>query len=156
MAKAGYTITTGGTVALVTATAKSILGVTAPSSFGVDLTHYELAFDGTLATAQPVLVEICYATFATNPPATNSTAVTVTQTYGRSITAGFTAAKNWTTEPTVLTPLREHLLTPFGGVEIYDFPLGTSLDSSVSQGLVIRCNAPAGVNVRATLAFERC
>lgn len=156
MTKAGYSITTGGTVALVTATVKTILGVSAPSAFGVDLTHCEIAFDGTSVTAAPVLVELCAATFATNAPGTASTPVTVNQAYGRPIAAGFTAAKTWTTEPTVLTVIREHLLTPFGGLEIYDFPLGTSPDSAVSQGFVLRCTAPAGVNARATMGFERC
>lgn len=158
MAKAGYSITTGGLVALSASTPKSILGVAGPASFGVDLTHYEVAFDGVSVTAAPVLVEVCYATFATNAPGTASTSVTVNQAYGRSITAGFAAAKTWTTEPTVLTVIREHSLTPFGGTEVYDFPLGTSPDSAVSQGFVIRCTAPTGVtvNVRATMAFERC
>ncbi len=156
MAKAGYTCTTGGTVALVLGTPKSILGVLAPAQFGVDLTHYEISFDGTLPTAAPVLIEICYATFATQAPGTASTLVTVTQAYGRPVTAGFTAAKNWTTEPSVLTVVREHTLSPFGGTEIYDWPLGTSPDSAVSQGFVIRCTAPAAVNARATLGFERC
>lgn len=155
MAKAGYGTSTEGTVALAAATAKTILGVAAPSSFGVDLKTLRVSFDGVTASAVPVLVELCYATFATNAPGTNSTSTTIDQLYGRSITAGFTGAKNWTTEPTVLTPLDEWLLTPAGGLVIYDYMLGNSPDSAVSQGFVLRCNAPAVVNVRASLAFER-
>src|SRR5215207_1267013 len=112
MAKSGYITSTEGAVALSAATAKSILGVTAPASFGVDLLGFSVSFDGVTASAVPVLIELCYATFATNAPGTNSTSTTVDQTHGRSITAGFISAKNWTTEPTVLTPLREWLLTP--------------------------------------------
>lgn len=155
MAKSGYTTSTEGAVALSAATAKSILGVMAPAQFGVDLKKLRAAFDGVTSSAVPVLVELCYATFATNAPGTNSTSTTVDQVYGRSITAGFTGAKNWTTEPTVLTPIDEWLLTPTGGLVIYDFPLGDTPDSAVSNGFVIRCNAPATVNVRATMWVER-
>jgi hypothetical protein len=155
MAKAGYVTSTEGAVALSAATAKSILGVTAPAQFGVDLKKLRIGFDGVTASAVPVLIELCYATFATNGPGTNSTSTTVDQAYGRTITAGFTAAKNWTTEPTVLTPFEEWLLTPAGGTILYDYPLGDTPDTAASNGFVLRCNAPASVNVRATLLFER-
>lgn len=156
MAKAGYSIVTGGAVALSAATAKSVLGVKAPSGNGIDLKKFKVGFDGVTASAVPVLVELCYATFATNSPGTNSTSVTPAQTYGRTITVGATAAKTWTTEPTALTVVQEWLLTPNGGLVMYDFPLGDTPDSAVSEGFVIRCNAPAAVNVRASLEFERC
>lgn len=156
MAKAGYSTSTEGAVALSAATAKSILGVNAPAQFGVDLKKFRVAFDGVTSSAVPVLVELCYSTFATNVPGTSSTSTTVDQVYGRAITAGFTAAKNWSGEPTSLTPIDEWLLTPAGGLVIYDFPLGDTPDSAVSNGFVLRLNAPATVNVRATMFFERC
>jgi hypothetical protein len=156
MGKAGYASVTEGAVALAAATAKSVIGVQAPAQFGVDLKKWRVGFDGITASAVPVLCELCYATFATNPPGTASTGLAETQTYGRSITAGFVAAKNWTTEPTVLTVLEEFLLTPNGGLIFYDFPLGDTPDSAVSQGFVIRCTSPAVVNVRAGLYYERC
>lgn len=156
MAKAGYSCTTEGAVALSAATATSIIGVAGTADFGVDLKKYRVSFDGVTASAVPVFIELCYATFATNAPGTNSTSVTVRQGYGRVLTAGFTAAKTWTTEPTVLTVLESYLLTPNGGTVIYDWPLGDTPDSAFSQGFTIRCNAPATVNVRASLSFERC
>jgi hypothetical protein len=42
------------------------------------------------------------------------------------------------------------------GLVVYDFPFGTTPDSAVSQGFVIRCTAPAAVNVRPTVWAERC
>jgi hypothetical protein len=155
MAKAGYATNTEGAVALAAATAKSVLGIVAPAQFGCDLQKLRVSFDGVTATAVPVLIELCYATFATQPPGTASTSTTVDQVYGRTITPGFTAAKNWTTEPTVLTPFDEWLLTPMGGLDKTDIPLGTTPDTAVSNGFVIRCTAPAIVNVRATLWVER-
>jgi hypothetical protein len=156
MAKAGYSIVTGGAVALAAATAKSVLGVKSHANFGLDLKKVRFGFDGVTATAVPVLVELCYATFATNSPGTASTSVTPAQVYGRTIAVGATAARTWTTEPTALTVIDEQLLTPAGGLEVYDFPLGDTPDSNVSEGFVLRCTAPATVNVRATMVFERC
>lgn len=156
MSKAGYGTSTEGAVALTAATAKSILGIRGNAAFGVDLVSFSVGFDGVTASAVPVLVELCYCTFATNAPGTNSTTTTVDQHYGRVLTHGFTAGKTWTTEPTVVTAHREFLLTPAGGLIVRDFPLGQSPDSAFSEGFVLRCNAPASVNVRADLSFERC
>lgn len=155
MAKCGYSIVTGGAVALTAATAETILGVNAPSGSIIDLQYVEVSFDGTSATAVPVLVELCQNTFATNPPGTASTSVTPVQIYGRTVTVGATAAKTWTTEPTVITVFDEKLLTPNGGLVQWQFPLGVTPDNAVSTGFSIRCTAPAAVNVRATMAWER-
>lgn len=155
MGKAGYSANTEAAVALVAATAKTILGVNGTSAFGVDLLGYTLSFDGVTAGNAPVLVELCQATFATNAPGTASTTVTVDQRYGRVVTAGFTAARNWTTEPTVLTVIAEMFIDPYKSTLPYDYALGTSPDCAVSNGFVLRCNAPNNVNVRATLKFER-
>ena len=50
MSKAGYSATTTAAVALVAATAKSVLSVIAPAQFGVDLTKFRLGFDGVTAS----------------------------------------------------------------------------------------------------------
>jgi len=39
---------------------------------------------------------------------------------------------------------------------LYDFPLGTSPDTAVSNLIGLRCTAPAAVNVNATMWVERC
>lgn len=157
MAKAGYTLPMGAPVALVAATAKSVLTVIAPAQFGIDLTKLRLGFDGVTASAVPVLVEFCDNTLATNStPGTNNTTGTVTQVYGRSITAGFTGFYASTTEPTVLTRYDSWTLTPNGGLVIYDWPLGSSHDSAVSAGITLRLTAPAAVNANGAFWFERC
>jgi hypothetical protein len=158
MAKAGYSITTGGAVALTATTAKTILGVKSNAAFGIDLKKFSVSFDGVTASAVPVLVEICYCTWATNGTmGTNNTSLTssVFQAYGRALTHGVTAGKTWTSEPTVLTPLREFLLTPNGGLVFYDWPLGDTPDCALGEGFAIRCTAPANVNVRGDLLWER-
>ena len=155
MADIGYSVVTTGAVALAAGVAKSILGVKSHANFGLSLTHSEVCFDGVTASAVPVLIELCYATFATNPPGTASTSVTPAQEYGRVVAVGATGAKTWTTEPTVLTPIVERLLTPNGGLVIYDWPLGREPDCALAEGWVLRCTSPAVVNVRATLKFRR-
>lgn len=153
MAKAGYSAAVGAAVALSAGVAKTVLAVLAPAQFGVDLKKFRVSFDGVTASAVPALVELCYGTFA---GAGTNTAGTVRQTYGRVITAGFTTAYNYTGEPTVLTVLDRWTLTPNGGVVIYDWPLGDTPDSAVSEGFALRLTAPAAVNANATMWFERC
>lgn len=153
MAKSGYSVVTPAAVALAAATAKSVLSVVPPASFGLDLTGFELGFDGVAASAVPTIIEICSSTQAT---AGTSTAATPAQEYGRVIAHGTTAAYNFTVEPTVLTVLRKFPLTPTGGTIVRDFPLGQTIDIAPSAGLILRVTAPAAVNVTATLRFERC
>lgn len=157
MAKAGYTLATGAAVALSAATAKTVLCVIAPAQFGIDLKKVKVGFDGVTASAVPVLCELMTSTLATNStPGTNNTTGTVNQIYGRSITAGFTSAYNYTAEPTVLSLIDSApLLDPNKGLVMYDMGFGTTPDSAVSQGICIRCTAPAAVNVRAVMVFER-
>jgi hypothetical protein len=156
MAKAGYTLQTGAAVALAAATAKTVLCVIAPSQFGIDLKKVKIGFDGVTASAVPVLCELMTSTLASNStPGTGNTSATPVQIYGRSITAGFTGFYGSTSEPTALTAFDSFLLTPAGGLVIYDYPLGDTPDTAVSNGIVLRCTAPAVVNVRASFTFER-
>lgn len=156
MASTGYSCTTSADIALAAATAKSVLGVTAPAQFGVDFRGFQLSFNGVTASAVSVLWELCQATFATNGPGTNSTSTTVQQTHGRTITAGFTAAQNWSVEPTVLTVIESDLVTPNAGGFFFDYPLERSPDNAVSTGFVLRLTAPATVSARSTFKFGRC
>lgn len=158
MAKSGYAVTTGGAVSLSAATAKTILGVRSNAAFGLDLKKFRVSFDGVTAAAVPALVELCYCTWATQGTmGTNNTTLTsaVAQLYGRALTHGVTAGKAWTTEPTVLQPIDEWLLTPNGGLVILDIPLGDTPDCGLSEGFALRVNAPAAVNVRGALWWER-
>jgi len=156
MAKAGYQVATGAAVALAAATAKTVLAINGTANFGVDLKKFRVAFDGVTASALPVLVELMYSTQATNStPGTGNTTATVNQIYGRTTTPGFTAFYGSTSEPTVLSLIDSFLLDPNKGLLVYDFPLGDTPDSAVSNGFVIRCTAPAIVNARAAMICER-
>lgn len=158
MAQTLYTCQSAAAVALVAATAKSIIGVNGATDFGIDLKKFRVAFDGVTAANTPVLVELCTATFATNAPGTNSTSNTPVAVAGRANAAtGFTAAYAWTAEPTVLVPIDSVLLTPNGGTLVYDWQdVGDTPDSALATGFVLRVTAPQVVNARAALWFGRC
>lgn len=136
-------------------TVKSLLGVKAHANSGLLLRAVWIEFKGTSSTAVPVLVEVCYSTWATNSPGTNSTSETPVQGSGRVLTAGFTAARAWSAEPTALTVLEPHYIHPQAGI-VYQIPLGDEYDSAVSEGFVIRVTAAAAVDARAGMRVCRC
>jgi len=155
VSRAGYSVVTAAAVALAAATPKSVLGIKSAADFGLDIKGCDVGFDGVTASAVPVELELCVCTFATNSPGTNSTSRTPAQPYGRQMAHGITAASNWTAEPTALTVLKEGLLTPAGGVIWYDWPEGRTYDCDLGNGFVLRCTAPAIVNIRASFDYER-
>jgi hypothetical protein len=149
-----YSAATPSAVASGTS-AKSILGVKAHANSGLQVVNWRVAFAGVTASAVPVLVQLCYATFATNSPGTNSTSVTVAQVSGRVLTAGFTAGHTWTTEPTVLTPLYSQVVAPDKGLVIEGVPLGFEPDCALAEGFVLRVTAAATVDLWATMLVSR-
>jgi hypothetical protein len=159
MAKAGYTTGVGATpTPLVAATAKTVLCVICPAQFGIDLKKVRVSTDGVTASALPILCEVMLSTLASNStPGTNNTTGTVLQVYGRPIAVGFTSfySSVATFEPTVLTLIDDFWLDPNKSTVLYDWPLGDTPDTDVSRGIVLRCTAPAAVNVRARMYFER-
>jgi hypothetical protein len=153
-----YSVNTQGAVALSAATAKTALFVLAPAQHGMSLKKWRIAFDGVTASAIPVFWEINYLTGASNSTpgtANTSQSANIVQTGGRVIASGFLAGSACTSEPTVQTNVDAALLTPNGGVIVYDFPLGDEPDAALSQGFALRLTAPAAVNVRCAMFFKR-
>lgn len=158
MSSVGYKVDTSAEVSLVGGTAKTALMVITPAQFGGVLRKVRIGFNGVTASAVPVFWEIVRSTNATNStPGTGNTteSANIVQYKGRSITTGFTAFSASTSEPTVLTRLDGNLLTPAGGLLVYDFPLGDEFECDVSAGLGVRLTAPAAVNARVAVHFER-
>jgi hypothetical protein len=158
MAQVGYEVDNQTTVALTGGAAKTLLMVITPASFGVLFKRLSIGFDGVTPTAVPGLVEIVRSTNATNStPGTGNTDLTsfITQSYGRSITTGFTAFGGSTSEPTALTVIKRWLISPTSSFFAYDWPLGTEPDQGVSAGMGLRVTMPAAVNAHASIEFER-
>jgi hypothetical protein len=152
MAKTGYVALTEGAVGLSASTLKTVLSVKGHANFGIDMKGFWVDFDGVTASATPVLCEFCYLSYAS---AGTATAVTVNQVYGRTTTAGFTGARNYTVEPTTLTRLDVFTLDPNKGLFRYDWSLGETPDSNPTEGYALVLTASATVNARAGFRIER-
>ena len=142
MAKAGYTLQTGAAVALTAATAKSVPVRHRAGSVRYRPQKVKIGFDGVTASAVPVLCELMTSTLATNrrrAPATPRAPWCSLRAQHHGRVHGF---YNSTAEPTVLTAFDLFLLTPTGGLLFYDYPLGDTPDTAVSNGIVLRCTAP--------------
>jgi hypothetical protein len=153
MASVGYTVNTGP-LALVAATAKTILNVIPPAQFGICLTGFEISFDGVTASAVPVLVEVgqCSQAGAGTPAGSPPTPV---QVRGQTIAHGCTIAHNYSAEPTVIVPAFDWWIDPNKGVLDRLWPLGREIEQGPSKGICVRVNAPAVVNVRVSMEWER-
>jgi hypothetical protein len=153
----GFAVKTAtAATALAAATAKSILNAITGTR-ELNVCEFSVSFDGVTASAVPVLIELCNSTQATaGTPGTSPTPTPIRPaTGGASI---FTAAESYSAEPTVLVPVKHWLLTPNGGLLVIQFPLGreynTGTNTGVGKGAVIRCTAPAIVNVRGYIEVE--
>jgi hypothetical protein len=143
------------TVALTAATAKSVLGIKASTNVCIKVTEVATSFDGATSSNAPAVCEFMQATFATNGPGTNSTSVTPPKRdTGRAETIQATAAKTWSTEPTVLTLQRPLDIGQFNGVVVYMHPFASPFIIIGGQGAVLRINSPNNVNFSGSIAAE--
>ncbi|SRR5258706_9573733 len=153
---AGFAVVLGSGVALAAGAPKTTILITAGASVPLRNVEWAQGFDGVTATNIPVLVELIVwsgATFGTR------TIATPQQTYGEStattIASGFV---NFTAEPTVITVIKEWLVTPNGGLLVMQSPLNRELLSTSSLGLIkgfgLRCTAQQVVNVRGYLEYS--
>ncbi|MBG0830507.1 hypothetical protein HS041_22355 [Planomonospora sp. ID67723] len=148
---ATYTVETNGDVALTAATAKTIMSAINAANSILKLVELSVSFDGTTANAEPVTVELCSSTEAGAGTATSHTPAQVS---GPTRTIQGTAKRNFTAEPTVLTVLKRWLVHPQSGLLI-QFPLGREpMQVVTADALVVRCTAPAGVNVQGYMEIE--
>lgn len=153
---AGYAVEIGSGVALTPGAPKTVVMITPGSAVALRLVEWAIGFDGTTAANVPVLVELLEWNGATLGNKTNATPQ---QTYGEStattLASGFV---NFTTESTVLTSIKEYLITPNGGLVIMQAPLGRELTITTSlgaiKGFLLRCTAQQAVNVRGYMEYS--
>lgn len=147
----GYTVETTGDIALSAATAKTVMSVINAANGLIRLCEFSVSFDGTSATAEPVTVELCS---NTEGAAGTATSHTIVQVRGATRTVQATAKRNFTVEPTTITVLKRWLCHPTAGLVI-QFPLGREPEqTTTADALLIRCTAPANVNVQGYMEFE--
>lgn len=139
-----YRLPWGTASSIVANTPTTVWGVKAHANSGLLLKKLRYSIKGADATQVPWTIELLKSSWATNGPGTNSTSITPVQTSGLAITAGFTAGRTWSAEPTSLTLIDGDFVTPDAGRLWYDFPLGDEFDCDVSLGWVLRITSPAG------------
>lgn len=148
---ARYTVDATADIALSAATAKTILSVINAANSLVRVIEFGVSFDSVTSNAEPVTVELGFNTEATAGTATSHTIV---QSGGPTRTVQATAKRNFTVEPTVITVFKRWLVHPQSGLVI-QFPLGREPEQTTSaRSVIIRCTAPAAVNVQGYIEFE--
>ena len=137
-------------VALVAATAKTVLQVVAPTNQRLKVKRLKLTFDGTSALAEPVNVRVLRQTTAGGTP---SAVAGVKKNPSLPETIQSTAATATGTEPTSGDVIDRFTVHPQGGYEIIH-PDGGEPEIPGAGRLGIECNAPAGVNVTPLIEVE--
>jgi hypothetical protein len=146
---------TANTVALTASTAKTVLGIKAATNQAVKVLEQSVSFDGATSSNAPTVVEFATCTWGTNSPGTNSTSVTPTKREpGRAETTQMTAAKTWSTEPTVITLVRAVDIGQYNGVYHYIHPFAAPHVVAGAAGFVIRITSPNNVNCSAHITAE--
>ena len=136
-------------VALVAATAKTVLQLVAPANHRLKVKSWGVFFDGTSATGEPVQVELMRQTTAGT-----MTALTLRKT-DDSIAEALqaTAQHSATAEPTSGDLLMAAEVHPQSGF-VESLPFGDEYIVGGSDRVGIVCTAPAGVNVRSFMRYE--
>lgn len=136
-----FKVVSGGTVSVVANTPKSVAAIIAPSGGSFKVVKFGLyVADVVLASEKLWTVELCVSTQA---GAGTSTAVTPTKTSGGGAVLA-TAAKNYTAEPTVLTPIEDWPLDPNKGWTGDVVPQSDEAECPAGGALVWRVTSPAG------------
>lgn len=144
-------------VALVAATAKTVVGVKAAANVCLKLLEAKASFDGATSSNAPAVVDWNRSTFATNAPGTSSTSITLGNTKrdpGRAETIQATGAHTWTTEPTVLTAQDPTDIGQFNGIYHYIAPFASPLVIVGGQGFCVTITSPNNVNTTGKLTCE--
>lgn len=135
-------------IALSAATAKTILQLIAPTNHRVKILGWGVSFDGTSASAEPVVVRLLRQTTAGTV-----TSLTPKQTRTAAETIQSTASHTATAEPTAGDVLDIQNVHPQGS---HFWPMTPGQEIVVGGGgrIGIECTAPANVNVIGKMFFE--
>jgi hypothetical protein len=147
-----YSATTEGEEALAAATAETVIALHSTTACKPRIIEWGVTFDGTSATAEPVVVDVVRITAADG---TSSTA-TEKAWDPDNPTSNSTATHSYTAEPTKESqPLAKYEVPPTSGM-VLQYPLGREivLDNATTSAVGIVCTAPATVNVLAYIVWE--
>lgn len=134
-------------VALVAATAKTVLEVAAPATKTLNISEWWIEFDGVSGTGEPVVVEILRKTAS----ATASALTPRSKDQQTDVLA--TAEYNASAEGTDGDVLYRFNIHPQGGKHVM-FPLGDEIVVQKSGMIAIKATAPAAVNAIAGFGWR--
>ena len=150
MARLDFFAHTGGEVALVAATAKTVLQITAPTNTRVAVKGISVSFDGTSGAAEPVVVDLCRQSGAT----TGSSSATISKRDPAEPSVQTTAVKSITSlAETVDEIIQSWEVHPQSGIDMA-FTIEDEVIIAGGGKCGLRCNAPANVNCIARLFCE--
>jgi hypothetical protein len=147
-ARSGSSATNSTTVALVAATAKSVVGVLGASSDTINLVHGIVSFSSATSTDAPAVVE-----FGLITALGTTTSFTPVQQTGIVVASSATAGYNATVEPTYSRILKTLYVPVFNGTYEFWNPLGFEPQAAASQGFAIRVTSPSATNCYAALTY---
>lgn len=147
-ARSGSSATNTTTVAMVAATAKTVVQVFGTANTTLSLVRVKVSFDGVTASAVPALVEWGIITAAGT-----STAFTPVQNTGSPFASPAAGGYNSSAEPTYTRIIDSAYVPVFMGTYVEWYPLGEEPLCAVSQGFGIRVTAPATVNCLASIIY---
>jgi hypothetical protein len=136
-------------VALVAATAKTVLQISAPTNIPLKLKSWGVSFDGTATTNEPVVVRLLRQTTA----GTMTSLTLVKADSDRTGTIQTTATHSASAEPTAGDVLDRMDIHPQGGY-VYVYAPDDCDIIPANTRLGIECTAPQAVNVIAKMRFE--
>lgn len=140
--------TEGTEVALVAATAKTVIRVSSATNHAVKILGFGIYFDGVTLDAAAVQVALRKSTTAGT-----STSVTPKRRQGPAVTIQTTSGKNFTVAPTLSDMLDIKEVHPTSGWEVL-YPVGQEPILGSAERIGLWVTAPAAVNCEAYILFE--
>lgn len=145
-----YSVTTEGEEALAAATAETVVQLTGAAGVKAKLVEWGISFDGTSATAAPVVVRLLRQTTAGT-----ASAATEVKWDPDAPTANVTSFHSFSAEPTAGEVLATYNVHPQTGI-VVQYPYGRepTIDNATSSRLGLEVTAPAIVNATAYIVWE--
>jgi hypothetical protein len=148
VARSGTSATNTTAVALVAATAKTVLSVLGTANDTIGLKRVRVSFNSVTATDAPATVEVgIISTLGT------VTSFTPVQNTGRVLASSASAGYNATVEPTYQRVIDAMYVPLQQGLFEWWYPLGDEMQADVSQGFGLRITAPVTASVLASILY---
>lgn len=147
--RSGAAANTSVAVALVAATAKTVVGVFGTAGTSISLARVRVSFASVTASDVPALVEVGITTAA----GTVGTSFTPVQTVGHTLASACAAGYNYSAEPTYNRIFESTYVPVNNGLFEFWYPLGDEPQCDVSQGLAVRVTAPQAQNCFASILY---